>query len=84
MIEALVILNLFQDLLRWTQKAKKFRNESGMILFNVLENYLFLDDLDFLLTSFSSETAQTTLITQKRNVQPKNKLSTKIPGKCFF
>ena len=45
------------------REAKKFRNESGMILFNVLKNYLFLDDLDFLLTSFLLETAQTTLIT---------------------
>lgn len=66
------------------REAKKFRTESGMTLFNVLKNYLLLDDLDFLLTSFSSETVQTKLITQKRNVQPKNKLSTKIPGKCFF
>lgn len=65
-------------------RQKKFRTKFGMILFKVLVNYLFLDDLDFLLTSFLSETAQTRLITQKRNVQPKNRLSTKIPGKCFF
>lgn len=46
-----------------TERQKKFRNESGMTLFNVLKNYLFLDDLDFLFTSFLLETAQTMLIT---------------------